>query len=368
MKKFFVMLIAIFMLMAQAVFAADVPSFRSLDSENIELTYVEPAKIFDYTAYIYKCAPNTANNFIKQFTEQMVDSGLFEISLSGRLQEDYRKFGGKIETYDTVYFKYTDSKKISPVIWAKDRKKHDVMIRHEINQNLILIAVSNSLTFEDKNVPVVNETRTQPAPAQTTPNQNIPAINDSGADVPDFAQLGGNAHYTHNQQNGDGSTTYFFRATTLNSSASDNYVAKYISLLKSKGFVQTNYEKKKFRERVSKIRQTEIWTFSYSGSKIVGSLNDGNQIQMRRVRNPQITDTTFEIRIAKGLIFAGNYGAPKGGSSSGGDTFCSYCGGSGKCNSCGGTGYINKTIDFVVPCEVCNTSGKCSYCNGTGKE
>lgn len=367
MKRFYVALIALFALVLmfpKISFAADLPSFRSLDPENIKLVRAIPSQIYDYTCYNYKLTPNTANNFIEKFNAQLINSSLFRVSLAGQFQHDYREYGGKIETHNEFYFKYTGSKKISSEIWGEDHKKHDVKICHNLNSDFVLILVSNGLSFEDEDTLIVQEVQPQPAPVETTPIQTTPvSVNQNdGADVPDFGQVG--ATYDHNQHNGDGSITYIFKASGLSESRADEYVNQYISMLTGSNFVQTGYDKQKFSERVSKIRQSETWTFDYNGSKSISGLSDGKALHLKRVRNLQTGDTSFEIKVAKDLVFAGNYEKPA--PPPPGKTTCSACGGDGRCRSCGGSGYIRIRSDYDQPCGVCRTSGRCSDCDGRG--
>ena len=187
-----------------------------------------------------------------------------------------------------------------------------------------------------------------------------------GADVPDLEQLADEIVYHHNQRNGDKSITYIFKASGLSESRADEYVDKYISLLTGNNFVQTGYDKKQFsRKRVQATRQSETWTFDYTGSKSISCLSDGNALHVKRIRNPQTGDTTFEIRVAKDLIFAGNYDAPN--PPPPGTTRCYDCNGDGKCPVCHGDEYINMGYDNNQPCGACiGNPGKCSRCDGKG--
>ena len=191
----------------------------------------------------------------------------------------------------------------------------------------------------------------------------------SNADVPDFVEIGGGSvFYNKNQVEGDAGTRYFYRASSLNADMSNDYIAKYIRLLTGNyNFVQTSYEKKKFNsKRLQATRHSETWKFRYTGSKNVWSLVDGNHIELRRIRNTEDKTATFEVKVAKGLTFAGNYTSARS-SNNGEKQTCGACGGSGRCSICGGSGYYRVGSDYNQPCGACFTSGKCSDCNGTGE-
>lgn len=190
----------------------------------------------------------------------------------------------------------------------------------------------------------------------------------SNADVPDFVEIGGgNVFYKNNQIESDSGIRYFYSARNLNVDISNDYVARYIRLLTGNyNFVQTGYDKKKFNsKRLQATRHSETWKFRYTGSKKVWSLGDGNHIELRRIRNTEDKTASFEVKVAKGLSFAGNYASPRA-SSNGGKQTCSACGGSGSCSICGGNGYYSVG-GYSQPCGACLTSGKCSDCNGTGE-
>ena len=365
MKKFLSALIAVLVsvvVLPQIVFAADVPSFFALGSGNIALTLKPKNNTkLDHKTYGYLCNPNMTQNFIQQYTTRLLNSGLFEIT-----NQFTRKLGSKGHVFEVIQFKYIGSKKVSS-FGVVDRSKCNLAIVRvlTVNENTVLVYIPIGLDFEDENLPTLSEMHV--SPEHRFPAGVLPANKIIGADVPDFAQVG--AYYKKSQLNGDKSTLYFYGAKNLNADLSNDYVGKYIRLLKGKyHFVQVAHEQKKWGSpRLQKNRPTDIWKFRYTGSKNVWALSNGSHLEIKRIRELDKGVVSFEVKVAHGLIMAGNHGAPKQ-SSGGGDTFCSYCSGSGKCTSCGGTGYYEYTIDYQKPCEVCLTSGKCVYCNGTGKE
>ncbi|MBQ7454109.1 MAG: hypothetical protein IJS69_03555, partial [Selenomonadaceae bacterium] len=345
----------------QSVYAADLQSFSELDTENIKLVHKDFDSVEDYNVYSYQCSPNTAKNFMKRYATRLVSSGLFKISA-----QFVRNIYGS--TFDVIQFKYIGPKKISKfatIATETSVNECNLQIFRIISpdtENLVTFFMSPDLDYAEEATPPVSSE--QPAPIQTTPAQNPPATND-GADVPDLEQFDG-VVYHHNQRNGDRSITYIFHAHGLSESAADDLTTKYIQLLTgSYNFVQTGYDKKKFNsKRVQANRQSETWTFDYNGSKSISGLSDGNALTLKRIRNPQTGDTNFEIRVAKDLVFAGNYEAPN--PPPPGKTFCSACGGSGKCSTCDGKGYYSVGSDYEQPCGSCLTTGNCSDCNGTG--
>ena len=361
MKRFFSAFIIVFVLMTQAGFAADVPSFRSLDPENITLAHTDFKSVDDFNVYAYKCSPDTAKNFMKRYATRLVSSGSFKITA-----QFVRNIYGS--TYDAIQFKYTGSKKVSKffaVVAESSVKECNLQVFRFLGtetENIVLLFISPDLDYAEKDMPL--STPTQPTPVETTPIQTTPVSTNQngGADVPDLEQLADEIVYHHNQRNGDGSITYIFKASGLSESRADEYVNQYINLLASNNFVQASYDKQKFSERVSKTRQSETWTFDYNGSKSISGLSDGKALHVKRVRDPRTGDTSFEIRVAKDLVFAGNYERPA--PPPPGKTYCSDCNG-GKCLTCGGDGYYWDGSGVEKPCAACD-QGKCRRCHGTG--
>ena len=359
MKKFLLPLmfaLAILFPLTAQVEAADVPDFRSVKPSSIILDWDDDGNYrTEAREFGYKCKVRGATgNFIKSYAETLMRSGYF------RFDTGYRVTNPQGVTFDRYCFFYTGSKKITDPVFVNG-KNYAVSIDHDITGDYVFICVAGGLSYgkeDNSSTPVRN------SPVQTTPVAANQAVT---ADVPDFAESG--AYYKKNQLNGDGSTLYIYGASSLGADLNNDYVGKYIRLLTSKyKFVQAGYEKKKWgSKRLQQNRPTEFWRFRYTGSKNVWDLSSGCHLEIKRIRELDKGIVSFEIKVAHGLTMAGNHGSPKP-SSSGGDTFCSYCSGSGKCTSCGGTGYYEYTIDYQKPCEVCNTTGKCVYCNGTGKE
>ncbi len=360
MKKFLSALIVVltFVLMSvQVASAADVPDFRSVKPSAIKLAWdTDPDEDYkiEPREWAYECNNiGATENFVKHYVNALVQTGYFKLIGHYRHTES----NGTFERY---YLDYTGSKRIQKM--SHVGSPCDIDVQYTVGDKLVFISVAAGLTYgkEDTSpTPVRNNS------VQTKPAQNPPAVKNTGADVPDLEQFGGIVYSSH-KQNGDKSVTYFFHAHNLSETASDALTAKYIQLLTSSyNFVQTGYEDKKFEhKRVQAVRKSEKWTFRYTGSKRVWDLSDGNHIHMRRIRNRQTGETTFEIRVAYGLTFAGNYGAAT--QVGNGQTTCSACSGSGKCSICSGRGYYGVGNDYNQPCGACLTSGKCSDCDGKG--
>ena len=198
----------------------------------------------------------------------------------------------------------------------------------------------------------------------------IPTTLVEAADVPDFVEISdGNLSYRKNQLASDGGTWYFYEAKNLNYDLAADYVGRYIRLLTSKyNFVQKGYWKRKFdSKRLRETRDSETWTFIYNGSKKVKSLSKGCHIELRRIRERDKKRARFEVKVAQGLVFAGNYAAPRT-PKKGEKSSCESCNGSGRCINCEGRGYYYmSSFDDHHPCGVCRGTGKCIYCDGKGE-
>ena len=290
MKKFLSALIVVLtfaLINVQVVSAADVPSFSAIDSKHIKFAFAEHD--INYKSYSYDCGGMSVD-FIKNFTAQLVNDGSFKITA-----QFVRKVHGKI--FDVVQLKYIGAKKISSFRGIGTADKCDVQICRVLpsDKDIVLLYISHGLTYDEGD------------PEHKPPAQNPSVANDGT--VPDLEQFRG-VKYSSHKQNADRSVTYFFHAHNLSETVSDALTAKYIQLLTdSYNFVQTGYEEKFFESKhVKAVYKRDTWTFSRNGLKIA-PLSDGNHIHMRRILNLQDGDTTFEIRLAHGLTFAGNYGA-----------------------------------------------------------
>lgn len=362
MKKFCSALMIFFaftIVLPQRVFAADVPNFSELDSENIKLAHTDFESSSDFKLYGYICTPNTAENFMKRYSTRLLSSGSFKLT-----NQFERKLYGE-GPFEVYLFKYIGSKKISSFYGMDITKCNVEMFRVLVPdaENLVIIQISPELNYVEKNLPLA--TTKQPKPVENNSQKITPvSTNQTGnSDVPDIEQLADEIVYHHNQRNGDRSITYIFKAGSLSESRADEFVDKYISLLTSSNFVQTGYDKKQFiRKRVQATRQSETWTFDYKGSKSIWALSDGNALTLKRIFNPQTGDTSFEVRIANGLTFAGKYDPPK--PIPEGKTPCSDCY-DGKCDICKGTGYYDDGSGVEKPCAACD-NGNCRRCKGTG--
>jgi len=294
----------------------------------------------------FDCSDKNGREYMAQYVNYLTNNLNFTVL---KHKEPHGLFA-----YEDWELVYSGTGNFSPALY----KKHEYHVKLSGNKDLIFVDFINGITM----VTPASKTPTQPTPAENNPvstNQN------GGADVPDFETIGDEIVYHHNERNRDKSITYVFKASGLSESRADEYLNQYISLLTGSSFVQTGYDKKKFNsKRVQATRQSETWTFSYNGAKSISSLSDGNALHVKRIRNPQTGDTSFEIRVTKDLIFAGNYEMPA--PPPPGKTFCSACGGSGKCSTCDGKGYYNVGSDYDQPCGSCLTTGDCSDCNGTG--
>lgn len=350
MKKFLLLFMLAFAILISTAAAADIPDIRLLNPNQIKFERIVEFDTGEGRAYDFECLDKKGNEYVIQYVDFLTN----KLGYTVVKHKDHKGF----LRFDEWHLMYSGTENISPVVL----KKSQYHVAVSCDKDWIMVMVANGINMVG--IQSEFESKTQPAPVENNPPQITPLSTNqtSGADVPDFGQIG--ATYDHNQHNDDGSVTYIFKASGLSESRADEYVNKYISLLTSNNFMQTGYDKQKFSERVSKVRQSETWTFDYRGSKSISGLSDGKALHVKRVRNPQTGDTSFEIRVAKDLVFAGNYEAPD--PPPPGKTTCSACGGDGKCRSCGGSGYIRIRSDYDQPCGVCRTSGRCSDCDGRG--
>lgn len=324
-----------------------IPDIRLLNQDKIKFKD-SSGSLGSGRNYTFECSDKKGREYAVQYVNFLIDKMNFALL---KHKDPHGLFA--FEEWELVY---SGTGNFSP----KLHKKHEYHVKITETKDLIFVDFIDGITM----VTPASKTPAQPAPVQNTPIQVTPVSTNQngGADVPDFGQVG--VPYDHNQHNGDGSITYIFKASGLSESRADEYVNQYISLLTGSNFVQASYDKQKFSERVSRVRQSETWTFDYNGSKSISGLSDGKALHVKRVRDPRTGDTSFEIRVAKDLIFAGNYERPA--PPPPGKTTCSACGGSGRCNSCGGDGYYWDGSGVDKPCGSCRTSGKCVYCDGTG--
>lgn len=351
MKKFLSALIALVILIPQIVFAADIPDIRSLNPNQIKFERIVEFDTGEGLSYHFECLDKKGNEYVIQYVEFLTN----KLGYTVVKHKDHKGF----LRYDEWHLIYSGNENISPVVL----KKSQYHVAVSCDKDWVMVMVANGINM----IGIQSESKPQPAPVENNPPQITPiSTNQSGgADVPDMEQLADEIVYHHNQRNGDKSITYIFKAGSLSESRADELVDKYISLLTENNFVQTGYDKKQFnRKRVQATRQSETWTFDYRGSKSIWSLSNGNALTLKRVRDRQTGDTSFEVRIANGLTFASKYDPPV--QVPEGAKECIDCGGTGKCSTCGGTGYYGVGNDYNQPCGSCRTSGKCSFCDGKG--
>lgn len=284
-----IVVLTVALINVQSVSAADVPSFSAIDSKNIKLAFAEHD--LNYKAYSYDCN-NMSEDFIKNFTAQLVNGGSFKVTA-----QFVRKVNRK--TFDVVQLKYIGAKKISSFRGIGTADKCDVQICRILpsDKDIVLLYISHGLTYAEGD------------PERKQPAQNPTVANDGT--VPDIGQFNKVVRFSSSRQNADKSVKYVFHAQNLSEAVSDALTAKYIRLLTgSYNFVQTGYEEK-FSENkhTQAVSKNETWTFRYTGSKSVSPLSGGNHVHMRRISTPQYGDTTFEITVAHGLTFAGKFGA-----------------------------------------------------------
>lgn len=291
-KKFLSALIVVLtvaLINVQSVSAADVPSFSAIDSKHIKLAFAEHD--LNYKAYSYDCG-GMSEDFIKSFTAQLVNGGSFKVTA-----QFVRKVNGK--TFDVIQLKYIGTKKISSFRGIGSADKYDVQLCRVLpsDKDIVLLYISHGLTYAEGD------------PERKQPAQN-PTVASDGT-VPDIGQFNKVVRFSSSRQNADKSIKHIFHAQNLSEAVSDALTAKYIRLLTdSYNFVQTGYEENFSKNKHTQaVSQNETWTFRYTGSKSVNPLSDGNHLHVRRISTPQYGDTTFEITVAHGLTFAGNYGA-----------------------------------------------------------
>ena len=306
--------------------------------------------------YVFECLDKKGREYAVQYVNFLIDKMNFALL---KHKDPHGLFA--FEEWELVY---SGTGNFSPALL----KKHEYHVKITETKDLIFVYFIDGITM----VTPASKTPAQPTPAETTPIEVTPVSTNQtgGADVPDFAEIGGgNVRYNNTDKADDGGIVYVFNASTSNlaSDLENDYVEKYISLLTSKyNFVQVDYEEKKYMSKnLNKNRPTEIWYFRYTGSKNFKTLSHDCHLRITETRELDKKVVSFKIAIAPGLVFAGNYDPPKPPRPEGSKE-CIDCRGTGKCSTCGGNGYYSVGSDYNQPCGSCLTSGKCSICGGKG--